>query len=73
MSIMYIEDGIASCSSKQQTSEVIAIQSNLIYAMSAGRPTTKNLVGSQSRLEWLGIIVNTTQAIFILFGKPKEF
>ena len=32
VSIMYIDDGIAGCNSKQQTSEAIAIQSNLIYA-----------------------------------------
>ena len=50
-SVMYIDDGIAGCGSKQQASEAShSIHSDLIR--NAGwKVTTKNLVGSQYRLE----------------------
>ena len=76
-SFMYIDDGIAGCNSKQQASEAShSIQSDLRNT-SWKADNQKSCWEPIQIGEWLGIIVNTIQAIFFVpekrFGKPKEF
>ena len=77
-SIMYIGDGIAGCSSKQQASVAShSIQSDLICNAGWKANNQKSCWKPSQIGEWLEVIVNTIQAIFIFqrkrFGKPKQF
>ena len=67
MSIMYIDDGIAGCSSKQQASEAShSIQSDLIRNAGWKANNQKSYWEPVQIGEWLGIIINTIWAIFIV-------
>ena len=66
-SIVYIDDGIAGCSSKQQASEAShSIQSDLIRNAGWKADNQKSCWEPLQIGEWLGIIVNTIQAICIV-------
>ena len=64
---MYIGDGIAGCSYKQQASETShSIKSDLIHNAGRKANNQKSCWKPLQIGEWLGIIVNTIQAIFII-------